>query len=137
MRERMHFLVSDGSQRRDDHVEAVEPGPALNVMIAGSTNRHDEQKKRANGSEIAEGFHGSMGDVSRSWRGRRPADRRSATDNGFPTTDYKTKRPSAQCRGPRNYTRTTLPESALPRSPVRGCVFGRTRNTRTGRSRAR
>ena len=53
----MHLLISDGGQGRHHHVEAIEPRPALDVVIARRANRHYQQQERADSSEIAEGFH--------------------------------------------------------------------------------
>src|SRR4051812_25238832 len=59
MRQRMHFLISDGSQRRDHHVEAVKPWPAFDEVISGGANCHDQQQKNADLSQMAEGVHDS------------------------------------------------------------------------------
>jgi hypothetical protein len=38
----MDFLVADSGQGRDHHIEAVEPGPAFDVVIARRTGDNDE-----------------------------------------------------------------------------------------------
>jgi hypothetical protein len=55
----MDFLVSDGGERGDHHVEAVKPRPVFDVVIAGGTDHHDQQEKRADSAQVAKGGHGS------------------------------------------------------------------------------
>jgi len=56
----MHFLIANGGQGGDDHVEAVEPRPAFDVVISGGANRHDQHEKRADFAKVAEGGHGGF-----------------------------------------------------------------------------
>ena len=53
----MHFLVADGRQSGDDHVKAIEPGPAFDEMIAGGTDNDYRCQSEPDQSEIAQGFH--------------------------------------------------------------------------------
>src|SRR5579864_6594778 len=53
----MRLLVADGGQRRDHHVEAVEPGPTFDEVKAGRAGDDDEREREANEAEIVEGLH--------------------------------------------------------------------------------
>ena len=53
----MHLLIANGGQRRDHHVEAVEPRPAFDEVISRGADRHDKQQQSANDPQIAQGFH--------------------------------------------------------------------------------
>ena len=57
MRQGMDFLISDGGQRSDDHVETIEPGPSLDVVKAQRAEANDEGQRGSEELEIAGGPH--------------------------------------------------------------------------------
>src|SRR5579884_2430934 len=82
----MDFLITDGGDGGDDHVEAVEPGPALDVVKARDPDGHENQQGEKNEFEIAKSLQ---------------------TSCRF-CTNYKTERPSAYVRKARFYSRSML-----------------------------
>src|SRR3954466_14678579 len=132
----MHFLISDGRQRRDHHVEAVKPWPAFDEVISGGANRHDQQQKNADLSQVAEGIHEGRWSlvVSRwplalgSWprtRSGRGLAQPTTTDQrrSLRTHDYKTKRPSAQCGGPLKTTSASIFRTLPPSDRLHPAVL--------------
>src|SRR3954447_17091356 len=57
MRERMCLLIADGGERGHDHVEAVEPRPALDEVETSGSQRHDENQSERNTPKIAKNLH--------------------------------------------------------------------------------
>ena len=57
MRQGMDFLISDGGQRRDDHVETIEPWPSLDVVKAQRADANHEGQRGGEEPEIAESPH--------------------------------------------------------------------------------
>ena len=53
----MYFLVSDGGQRSDDHVETIEPGPSLDVVKAQRAEADHEGQRGSEKLEIAGSSH--------------------------------------------------------------------------------
>src|SRR6516225_4231210 len=106
----MHFLISDGGQCRDHHVEAIEPRPALDEVISRRADGNNQHQESTDISQVAKGWHGVVQTRVATAALAVPAwatpHRSEQTMNDkrltplFPTHDYKTKRPSAQCGGP-------------------------------------
>ena len=53
----MDFLISDGGQRGDDHVETIEPRPSLDVVKAQRAEANHEGQRGREELEIAESPH--------------------------------------------------------------------------------
>jgi hypothetical protein len=59
MRKRMDLLISNGRKGGDDHVEAIEPRPALDEVETRHANECQHRKHGCDEFEIAEDFHGT------------------------------------------------------------------------------
>src|SRR5215469_9886876 len=53
----MDLLIANGRQRGHNHVEAIEPGPALNKMEPGSSDKNDDQQREKDKAEIGLDAH--------------------------------------------------------------------------------
>ena len=53
-------LISDGGQGGDDHVEAIEPRPALDIVKAQRADANHEGQRGREEFKIAESPHGSV-----------------------------------------------------------------------------
>ena len=53
----MCLLIANGGERGHDHVEAVEPRPALDEMETSGSQRHDENQSERNTPKIAKNLH--------------------------------------------------------------------------------
>ncbi len=62
----MYFLISNGGQGRDHHVEAVEPRPALDVVVASGANQHHHHEEYADFPEMTKCWHRKSG-ISGQW----------------------------------------------------------------------
>ena len=58
VRERMDFLVANGGEGSDHHVEAIEPGPAFDEVKAGGADERKPEQRHADKPKVAERFHG-------------------------------------------------------------------------------
>jgi hypothetical protein len=57
----MNFLVSDGGESRNHHVETIEPWPSLDDVKSGRTDESESEQRRADKSQVAQGFHAVVG----------------------------------------------------------------------------
>src|SRR5215469_4527991 len=53
----MHFLISDRRQRGNDHVKAIEPRPALDVVIPHRAEGNNQHQESADLSQVAQRWH--------------------------------------------------------------------------------
>src|SRR5581483_2533924 len=63
MRQGMSLLVTNGGERGDHHVKAIEPWPTLDKMEARCSGSNDQQQCETNAPEIAKYFHFSRGSL--------------------------------------------------------------------------
>jgi hypothetical protein len=79
---------------------------------------------RADCSENADGFHGRVGQPSVASGQKNLRLKKSFANSAdhFPTHDYKTKRPSAQCGGSDRSSRIMPRAAVLPRGPAPCCA---------------
>src|SRR5690348_4223766 len=60
----MNFLIADGRKRGDDHIKAIEPRPAFDVMKSRHADERQHTQRDCDEFKVAEDFHEELSALS-------------------------------------------------------------------------